>query len=82
METIHMKNTNDNITLYEAFKEFYRIKRIHNVSEHTLDYYESEIKYFSYYYSVDNPCYLLTQEDIYRIHRLHETNFSCKRYNN
>lgn len=60
-----MNNPENEKTIYEAFKEFYKAKRIKNLSEDTLDFYEFNFDYFSKFYDVDRPCSDLTQNDIF-----------------
>lgn len=53
MSTIKMRNNKNETTIGEAFDKFIRLKKIKNVSESTIIYYNNCMKSFSNYYSLD-----------------------------
>jgi len=65
MKTIQMNLSEKELTIREAFKEFYKIKRVLNLAEDTLDFYEFNFDYFGKFYDIDRPCSDLTQDDIF-----------------
>ena len=64
MKAITMNAVETEISINEAFKKFYKKRRIRNVAEDTLNYYEGALHYFDQYYSVENKCISLTQDII------------------
>lgn len=57
-------DTNDNVTLKNAFDEFLRIKQIHNIVPKTMRSYTSSFGYFVEFISENTPCNEITHDTV------------------
>lgn len=64
MNTIKMQKKASNITIKEVYDKFIRFKRIKNVSDSTISFYDSCMKSFDSYFSLENGINTLNK-DVY-----------------
>jgi len=62
MPKMTMRQATTNLTLQAVFDKFISFKRIKNLSEESIQYYEECFKFFTEYYPADQPCKDLTKD--------------------
>ena len=62
MPKLSMQPKTTETTLGELFEKFIAFKKIKNLSEHSIIYYEKCYRFFSTYYPVEQPCSGITKE--------------------
>jgi len=64
-QRVFIQTDSNNISLKEAFEKFIVFKKVSNVAEETVLYYEDCLKYFGQFYDVNLPCKTVKQEIFY-----------------
>ena len=62
MRKLTMQPTSADLTLQAVFDKFISFKKIKNLSEVSIDYYEECFKFFTEYYPATSSCSEITKE--------------------
>ena len=62
MRKLTMQPTSADLTLQAVFDKFISFKKIKNLSQVSIDYYEECFKFFTEYYPATSPCSEITKD--------------------
>ena len=68
MNKIDFNLKTKDLTMQEVFDKFINIKKILNLSDETIIFYENCFKYFSEFYDKDLPAQNITKDTCYRLY--------------